>query len=70
MDIIVTLLTQEIIRQNKCQMRFIDKSVLKQSFDKKLMINVINFQCWNLHPLMIMMIWIMVFLNQQYYNPR
>ena len=42
MDIIITLPTQEIIRQNKCQMRFLDKLVSKQESDQKLMINVIN----------------------------
>ena len=41
MDIIITLSAQEIIRQNKCQMRFLDKLLLKQKFDKKLMINAI-----------------------------
>ena len=42
MDIIITLSAQEIIRQNKCQMRFIEKLVLKQYFDNKLMLNVIT----------------------------
>ena len=42
MDISITLSTQETIRQNKCQMRFIDKLVLKQESDKKLMINYIT----------------------------
>ena len=41
-DIIITLSKQEIIRQNKCQKRFLDKLVLKQNFDQKLMINYIN----------------------------
>ena len=41
MDIITTSSTQEIIRQNKCQMRFVDKLLLKQDVDHKLMINVI-----------------------------
>ena len=36
MDIITTLCTQEIIRQNKCQMRFIDKKMLEKNVDKKL----------------------------------
>ena len=42
MDIIIALYTQEIIRQNKCQMRFLDKLVFEKNFDHKLMINVIN----------------------------
>ena len=42
MDIIIILSTQKIIRQNKSQMRFLDKLSLKQEFDKKLMINVIT----------------------------
>ena len=42
MDIITTFPTQEIISQNKCQMRFLDKLLLKQYFDKKLIINLIN----------------------------
>ena len=42
MDIIITSSTQEIIRHNKCQMRFLDKLVLKHHFDKKLMINEIT----------------------------
>ena len=33
MDIITTLYTQEIIRQNKCQMKFLDKLVLKKYVD-------------------------------------
>ena len=41
MDKITTLYIQEIIWQNKCQMRFIDKLVLKQYSDKTLMINKI-----------------------------
>ena len=41
MDIITTFSTQEIIRQNKCQMRFLDKLVFKQDIDGKLMINLI-----------------------------
>ena len=41
MDMITTSSTQEIIRQNKCQMKFLDKLVLKQYNDKKLMINAI-----------------------------
>ena len=31
-----------MIRQNKCQMRFLDKLVLKKDVDKKLMINSIT----------------------------
>ena len=42
MDIITNFSTQKIIRQNKCQMRFLDKLVLKKDVDKRLMINVIN----------------------------
>ena len=42
MDIIITSSTQEVIRHNKCQMRFLDKLVLKQNIDHKLMINFIN----------------------------
>ena len=42
MDIIITSLTQEITIQNKCQMRFLDKLVLEQKFDQKLMINMIT----------------------------
>ena len=38
MDIIITSSKQEIIRQNKCQMSFLEKLVLKQNFDKKLII--------------------------------
>ena len=42
MDIITTFPTQEIISQNKCQMRFLDKLVLKRDFDHKLTINKIT----------------------------
>ena len=42
MDIIITSYTKEIIRQNKCPMRFLDKLALKQDFYKKLIINVIT----------------------------
>ena len=42
MEIIITLYTQEKIRQNKCQIRFLDNLVLKQDLDKKLMINGIT----------------------------
>ena len=42
-DIIITLSTQEIIRQNKCKMRFLDRLLLNKYFYKKLMINVIKF---------------------------
>ena len=42
MDIITTSSTQEIIRQNKCQIRFLDKLLLKQDVDKKFMINKIT----------------------------
>ena len=42
MDIIITSSTQEIISQNKCQMRFLDKLVLKQNFDQKLMTSLIT----------------------------
>ena len=41
MYIINTSSTQEIIGYNKCQMRFLNKLVFEQEFDKKLMINVI-----------------------------
>ena len=34
--------TKEIIRHNKCQMRFLDKLVLKKVIDKKMIINVIT----------------------------
>ena len=40
MDIIITFSTQEITRQNKFQMSLIDKLLLKQIFDQKIMINV------------------------------
>ena len=43
MYISTTFLSQEIIRHNKCQTKFLDKLVLKQNFDYKLMINSINF---------------------------
>ena len=43
MDIITNFSTQEIIRHNNCQMRFLDNLVLKQDVDKKLMINPITF---------------------------
>ena len=42
MDITITLSAQKIIRQNKGQMRFLDKLVLKQNFGQKLMINAIT----------------------------
>ena len=42
MDIIITSSTQEVIRQNKSQMRFLDKLVLKQNFDLQLIINMIT----------------------------
>ena len=42
MNIMISSSTQEKIRQNECQMRFLDKLVLKQDLDKKLMINEIN----------------------------
>ena len=42
MDIITIFFTPEIIRQNKCQMRFLEKLVLKQDVDKKLIINAIT----------------------------
>ena len=35
-DIITTLFTRELIRHNKVQLRFIDKSVLKLNVDKYL----------------------------------
>ena len=41
-DIITTLLTQETTRQNKCLMRFVEKLVLKQDVDNKLIINEIT----------------------------
>ena len=34
MDIINTFYTEEIIRQNKCQMSFLEKLVLKKDVDK------------------------------------
>ena len=34
MTIITTFSTQDIIRQNKCQMRFLGKLVLKQNIEK------------------------------------
>ena len=43
MDIIITSPLEEIISQNKCQMRFRDNLVLKQNIDQKLMIDVINW---------------------------
>ena len=43
MNIITSLSTQEIIRQNKCQMMFLDKLLLKQDVDNKLTINSITF---------------------------
>ena len=42
MDIITTSSTKEIIIQNKCQMWFLYKLILKQGIDKKLTINVIT----------------------------
>ena len=50
MDIIITVLTQEIIRQNKCQMRLLDKLLLKQNFDQKLIINAINCSVLDYKP--------------------
>ena len=41
-EIIITFSTQEIIRHKKFQVRFLDKLVLKQKFDHKLMINAMN----------------------------
>ena len=43
MGIINTSSTQKTIRQNKCQMNFLDKLVLKQDVDNKLTINSITF---------------------------
>ena len=43
MDIIITSSTQEIIRQNEGQTRSIDKLVLKQNLDNKLMISEITW---------------------------
>ena len=43
MDIIINSSTQEIISQNKRQIRFLDKLVLKQNFDRKLIINTITW---------------------------
>ena len=40
-DAITTLSTQEMIRQNMCQMRILDKLVFKQDIDNELMINTI-----------------------------
>ena len=34
MDIITTLYTEKIIRQNECQMSFLDNFLLKQNVDK------------------------------------
>ena len=42
MDIITTLSTKEIVRQHKCQTRFLDKLIFKQDVDNKSMINVIT----------------------------
>ena len=42
MDRIATFSTQEIIRQNKCQMRFLDNFLLKQNVDEKFMITEIT----------------------------
>ena len=42
MDIVINLTTQETIRHNKYQMRFLDKLVPKEYSDKKLMINAIT----------------------------
>ena len=47
MDIITTSSTQEMIRQNKCQMRFLDMLVLKQYVDNQLMIVAINCSVFN-----------------------
>ena len=35
--------TQEILKQNKCQTRFLDKSVFFKNVDQKLMINAITY---------------------------
>ena len=43
MDRIITSSTQEIRSNSKCQMRFLDKLLLEQDFDKKLMINTIYY---------------------------
>ena len=40
-DKITNLSIKEITSHNKCQMRFLDKLVLKKNVDNKLMINVI-----------------------------
>ena len=40
--IITTSSTEEIIRQNDCERGFLDNLLLKQDFDKKIMINVIT----------------------------
>ena len=42
MDIIYTSSTQEIMRHNKCQTRFLEKLVLKQNVEKILLINEIT----------------------------
>ena len=42
MDIITTFSAQEITRQNKCQMNFLDKLIREQDIDKTLMINAIT----------------------------
>ena len=41
-DVINLFSSQDIVRQNKCQMKFLDKLVLKTYYAKKWMINVIN----------------------------
>ena len=38
MDIITTFSTEEIIKQNKCVIMFLDEFLLKQNIDKKVMI--------------------------------
>ena len=42
MDIITNFSKKVIIRQNKCQMGFLEKLMFKRDIDKKLMITAIN----------------------------
>ena len=39
---IITLTTKEILIQNKCQMKCLEKLVMNQNFDHKLMMNLAN----------------------------
>ena len=42
MDIITTSYLEEVITQNKCQIRFLDKFLLKQNVDLKLIITAMT----------------------------